>query len=1106
MQDKFANSYGIYEENIGKKLKSEQKNVFICYRGMYSWGGAIAQVLYYTILCSRFSELIPFCAPQNNKYVDFEKQSRTAMKDCNVFVPIFTDGFFDCEKGSDDQVRKEFIMLARKNKQKENNIHVVPVYVLEKKEIPLFLDEFKYWLMGKDGSESSDNCKINREIWKALYPDDVSDGDAIDSSVAAICEKLCHCSNYCSVSKGAVLVDELEKAVNTIDDLYHSRPKIGGRLVWIGTRLSDIEVANDTSADDSLFAGAITLFGKNIAKKNLYAMCDDVAFPSRRVDHNAVDAEQDDYIFTTAATLAEKEPNAKFYFYNQFAYYNVHSKSGARLCDALKGRCVCINEEALLGKLSNKRSFHENYSYIGNGKGLLDVAEAVYSDIEYGKLCKMLGADEAEECKFIVQEPVASGGSGTYILTKENEVELRKKFSQGNTYLCSVYRENNVPVNLHAIIFKDGIILTPGSVQVMRTDYDTIDGRGEVRRLMYRGADFIEYERIACLPDSEGNKVNGRHIEKFRTLCLELCERIKAEGYIGVLGIDGMIYGDEVRLLEVNCRFQASTALINRALQDVERPSLQKINLQAWAGMPSEACSYLSSLKVPYSNYSYNYIGENAHVMRVLSACKNTPLVCGTELDGYTGIGAQKEIKDNAHLFRLVFNTNICCVNEDGAVDLDECVSEPVAQFRKKIESLGTLSQGERASACRLLALKIALLTQGVKILPSAENCLKTGGGLRPATNDAADILFGEEFYNTVINAPLHNKFQDFSPFDIDTDDHSEGQSLRLLYYGKEIAHISLFNSDPLESMKTRKGFGYGEVAYLSTDRLRVHVTKRCIYKGNGTGCEFCNIQPGREEEIDDASISEVVKAHWSDFNEKEAKKERAKRRQLHFLIGGQSPKQNSNTVEKVCSIIRIIREAAPQGSVPNIYAMILPCIKNEDGRAVPDEQAINKLFEAGLTQLSFNIEIFDDIYAKKYMPGKGMIPRDVYFACLLAARAAWQRGVVPGRSQEVVRHIRSMVILGLEPRNSFMKGMHQLIIKGIQPIVSLFRPLTGTPLQDRVAPSMISVYKTFFALHDMIKGIRGDNSLFMLGPDCTYCQNNTLSLPEEIRITEEKE
>ena len=68
LQDKFANSYGIYEENIGKKLKSEQKNVFICYRGMYSWGGAIAQVLYYTILCSRFSELIPFCAPQNKIY------------------------------------------------------------------------------------------------------------------------------------------------------------------------------------------------------------------------------------------------------------------------------------------------------------------------------------------------------------------------------------------------------------------------------------------------------------------------------------------------------------------------------------------------------------------------------------------------------------------------------------------------------------------------------------------------------------------------------------------------------------------------------------------------------------------------------------------------------------------------------------------------------------------------------------------------------------------------------------------------------------------------------------------------------------------------------
>lgn len=1098
--------HSIFADHIAQRMQNRQKNVFICYRGMYGQGGMFAQMLYYTILCSKYTELIPFCAPLDNNFENFEKRSAREIENCSVFVAIFTDGF--CEGASDrddDQVFKEFVMLARKNWERGGNVHVLPIYAFSDSKDPATVaQKFKNWLCSPQNFEKAIN------FWITCYPGDGIDGDKVKSALESVCEKVGHCSNNIVIDQGSVITKKLEDAVMTIIDLYRRRPKINDGLVWIGTRLSDIEDVGDKSEDGrSLFAGAITLFGENDDTKNYRAMCDSKDAPGRRVDHNAIDSEQDQFIFDAATELARLEKGAKFYFYNQLAFYNVHSKDDKCLCDALQGRCVGVNSKALLEKLNNKSSFHRAYKDIGNGKGLLDTVEAVYAEIEYGKLCKKLKVEEDKGYKFIVQEPIASGGSGTYILTKENEQKLRnEQFAEGNSYLCSVYREDNVPVNIHAILFNDGVVFSPGSIQIMHTDYSTIDGTGEVRRLMYRGADFVEFSRLASLKDAPENKINKRHIARFKELCVELCDKIHQDGYVGVLGIDGMIYGDEVRLLEVNCRFQASTALIDRALKDKGGcPSLQKINLDAWNGAAAEEYRFLEDLRVGYSNYSYNYIGEDDHVSRVLAACAKAKDRYIAELDGFTEREiADRDYKDNAHLFRVVFKTNICRVNEDGAVDLDECISEPVKQFREKIESLGKLREGERADASCLLALKIALLTQGVNISPKAEEFLEKTGGLRPATNDAADIRFPESFASIVINAPLHNKFQEFSPFDIDAD---ESGSLWLLYYGKTISKILLYNTDPLEKLpdgrprKTRSGrFDYAEVAYLSTDRLRVHVTNACIYKkaDGGTGnlsCKFCNIGRGREQEIDDESIREVVQAHW------DARGENGLR---HFLIGGQSPEQNEATIDKVCNIITIIREVTnlPGGRDTEIYAMILPCVKNEGGKVVVDEEGIRRIRKAGLTQISFNIEIFDEVCAKKYMPGKSTIPRKIYYDSLLAARQIWLKSTDKLRAKSVVQQVRAMIILGLEPRKSFMDGVEWLLKNGIQPIISIFRPLDNTVLRDCVAPSMIFVYKTFIELQKQIDRMKEEreNEYYILGPECKCCQNNTLSLPWEIDIS----
>ena len=173
---------------------------------------------------------------------------------------------------------------------------------------------------------------------------------------------------------------------------------------------------------------------------------------------------------------------------------------------------------------------------------------------------------------------------------------------------------------------------------------------------------------------------------------------------------------------------------------------------------------------------------------------------------------------------------------------------------------------------------------------------------------------------------------------------------------------------------------------------------------------------------------------------------------------------------------------------------MILPC-----------ESGIQDLKDAGLNQLSFNIEIFDPVCAKKYMPGKGAIPREKYKKCLLNAKRVWKESCdTPIEKAMIKRQIRSMLIFGLESKKSFFEGMSWMIENEIQPIISLFRPLDNTPLKDCVAPSMIDVYKLYFKLEDMIgnhmsnRKIR-DNVAFILGPDCKCCQNNTLSLPLEL-------
>ena len=338
-----------------------------------------------------------------------------------------------------------------------------------------------------------------------------------------------------------------------------------------------------------------------------------------------------------------------------------------------------------------------------------------------------------------------------------------------------------------------------------------------------------------------------------------------------------------------------------------------------------------------------------------------------------------------------------------------------------------------------------------MRFTDDAAKYLEQNGGFGPATNNAIDLFVSR----MIVNAPINIKFVEFTPFTLDVKKTESGEYNKvLLYYGEELMGVDNFPSDAMQEKVTSRGVKYSKVAYLSTDRLRVHISNHCKYKKADIGCKFCNMEPDDELfTLDD--IREVVADYRS--NNPHVK---------HYLIGGQSA-DDIVAIDMLVETIKIIRELDRQG---RIYAMVLPV----------DEKTIDDMRDAGLNELACNIEIFTPELAEKYMPGKGKIERKEYIKALKYAAVR----------QERLGDTRSLIILGLEPLKSVYDGITMLASNDIQPILSVFRPLPETPLADLVPPSM----KSLCDIYEKATAICQKSGL-RLGPSCVFCQNNTLSM-----------
>lgn len=368
------------------------------------------------------------------------------------------------------------------------------------------------------------------------------------------------------------------------------------KILWVGNRLSDIDECK------KIFCGSLNLYGTEEKEHK--------CFNKYRVNNNTVNIEAEKFISQNLDNLLKKDKDLKIMFYNP--------KKAYAFSETVQRNTLCLNDFFLLESLNDKISCH---NILKNATNFAPYITLLGKNINLDFLKKIFGGKQ----KFVIQSARSSGGFGTFLLCEKNSDEIKKLISENQRYLVSVYIENSITFNIHLIIGKIDFIIFPASVQLIQKNSG---------RLSFRGSDFINTEQI--------NKFASEKLAK------DVIAKIKSLGYRGIVGLDmlqDLITGEQY-LVELNCRFQGSSFLLNKALKDRNLISLQELNMKAFNGdkliglIPEDFKAYYSA--VFYYNNEDNKIEiPNAMLTETV----------------YDGLDFSTDIKDYAYLYKQIYRS-----------------------------------------------------------------------------------------------------------------------------------------------------------------------------------------------------------------------------------------------------------------------------------------------------------------------------------------------------------------------------------------------------------------------------------------------------------------
>lgn len=142
---------------------------------------------------------------------------------------------------------------------------------------------------------------------------------------------------------------------------------------------------------------------------------------------------------------------------------------------------------------------------------------------------------------------------------------------------------------------------------------------------------------------------------------------------------------------------------------------------------------------------------------------------------------------------------------------------------------------------------------------------------------------------------------------------------------------------------------------------------------------------------------------------------------------------------------------------------------------APPDtNNYLDTLSNVGCNSVVINLEIWDEGKRQEICPGKYQISKQRYFE-------SWKYALdLFGENQ-----VASVLIAGLEPKESIIEGAKQLIQIGVIPIIMPFRPIDGCGLEKHplTSPTDVLYISKYVATLMKEKGLNPN-----LQPGCTSC------------------
>lgn len=315
-------------------------------------------------------------------------------------------------------------------------------------------------------------------------------------------------------------------------------------------------------------------------------------------------------------------------------------------------------------------------------------------------------------------------------------------------------------------------------------------------------------------------------------------------------------------------------------------------------------------------------------------------------------------------------------------------------------------------------ALMTELQSQGLRLLDPGAGAASRRGGAGPSDHKAVTVD------GVTLMVPVHTHTAFSSPFVADAPG-PDGRSV-LRKGSIPIASVSFPRQPRFYARSTADGIPYSHIATLhGSDVLATTVLQTCIrYESRRKACRFCaigqSLAAGRTiAHKTPAQLAEVAKAAVELDGVK------------HMVMTTGTPPTPDRGAKVLCESAEAIRAAV---DLP-LQAQCEP----------PDTDAwFRRLKDAGVDTLGMHLEVIGDALRREILPGKAEVPMSRYWNAFEAAVEVFGRG-----------QVSTYLLAGLgDSAELLLSTSERLLAMGVYPFVVPFVPISGTPLEDRPAPS----------------------------------------------------